>query len=148
MSKRSTLYFLLDIYVAITKIEHIVERYDNAQRLLHDFMAWDSVIREFEIVGEASNRLLRMEELEERHRVVVDFRNIIIHHYFGIDADEVWEVATQHLQTFKHIIVEKLLTEESDALLAAIEDFRRQNDYLPFAIAALDRFKEKLLKKG
>ncbi len=144
MSKRSTLYFLLDIYVAISKIEHIVDRYGDAQALLHDFMAWDSVIREFEIIGEASNRLLRMEELEERHRVVVDFRNIIIHHYFGIDADEVWEVATQHLHSFKQIIVEKLLHEEQDILLEAIEDFHRQNDYLPFVVTALEKLKENL----
>ena len=144
MSKRSTLYFLLDIYVAISKIEHIVERYGNAQSLLHDFMAWDSVIREFEIIGEASNRLLRMEELEEKHRVVVDFRNIIIHHYFGIDVDEVWEVATQHLQAFKQIIIEKLLSEKQDTLLEAIGDFHRQNDYLPFVVTALEKLKENL----
>ncbi len=144
MSKRSTLYFLLDIYVAITKIEHVVERYNNAQRLLHDFMAWDSVIREFEIVGEASNRLLRIEELEEEYRVVVDFRNVIVHHYFGIDADEVWEVATQHLGAFKQALIERLKETEEELLSEGIEAFCEQNDYLPFVTEALQVLKERL----
>ncbi len=28
------------------------DEFDNAQNLLHDFRSWDSVIREFEIIGE------------------------------------------------------------------------------------------------
>ena len=53
--------FIFDIYVAIQKIKKVVDKFDNAQNLLYDFTSWDSVIREFQIIGEASKYLLRDE---------------------------------------------------------------------------------------
>jgi uncharacterized protein with HEPN domain len=81
--------FLFDIIVAISKIEYAVSKFDNPNDLKHDFMAWDSVIREFEIIGEASKHLLKSELLAEDYRSVVDFRNVLIHGYFGIDEDNI-----------------------------------------------------------
>lgn len=85
MSKRLIELFLFDIIVAISKIEHVASSFDSADDLKYDFMAWDTVIREFEIVGEASKHLLESRLLESDHRPVVDFRNVLIHEYFGID---------------------------------------------------------------
>ena len=28
---------------------------------------------------------------------IIGFRNIIAHEYFGVDADEVWEIVNEHL---------------------------------------------------
>lgn len=53
----------------------------------------DAVIRNFEIIGEAANRL--PEEFKDRypdidwHRIR-GFRNRIVHDYFGIDYSIVW----------------------------------------------------------
>jgi len=58
MSERRVELFLFDIYVAILKIEKTVEKFENSEELLHDFNAWDSVIREFEIMGEAARHLI------------------------------------------------------------------------------------------
>lgn len=58
MSKRDVELFLFDVYIAILKIEHTISQFDNSQELLHNYTSWDSVIREFEIVGEATNQLL------------------------------------------------------------------------------------------
>ena len=55
---RVTEMFVLDIYIASLKIGKVVSEFDNAQALLHDFRSWDSVIREFEIIGEARKYLL------------------------------------------------------------------------------------------
>ena len=55
---RVTEMFVFDIYIASLKIEKVVSEFDNAQTLLYDFRSWDSVIREFEIIGEASKYLL------------------------------------------------------------------------------------------
>ncbi len=49
--------FIFDIYIATLKIKETVKNFDNAQSLLHDFRSWDSVIREFEIIGEASKHV-------------------------------------------------------------------------------------------
>ena len=40
MFNRVVELFLFDILVAILKIEEVSNRFDNAQNLRHDFMAW------------------------------------------------------------------------------------------------------------
>ena len=92
MSKRDFNLFVFDIFVAIVKIENSASCFNNAQELLHNYTSWDSVIREFEIIGEASKYLLKENLLSSEHKAVVDFRNVIIHEYFGIDRDEVWDI--------------------------------------------------------
>jgi len=34
-------------------------------------------------------------------RDIKDFRNLVTHNYFGIDADELWDIITNHLPTLK-----------------------------------------------
>ena len=82
MSKRTIEFFIFDIFVAILKIERTVSNFENAQELLHSYTHWDSVIREFEIIGEASKYLLKENVLSKTYQPVVDFRNVIIHEYF------------------------------------------------------------------
>jgi len=64
MSKREVELFIFDIYIAIVKIEYVSNEFTNIQDLLHDFKSWDIVIREFEIIGEASKYLIRNNLLE------------------------------------------------------------------------------------
>ena len=59
MSKRTIAFFIFDIFIAILKIEYTSSNFTNSQDLLHSYTDWDSVIREFEIIGEASKHLLK-----------------------------------------------------------------------------------------
>jgi len=138
MSKRAVELFVFDIFIAIIKIEKTVSRFSDAQSLLHSYTEWDSVIREFEIIGEASRHLLGEEILASEYRPVVDFRNVIIHEYFGIDPDEVWGVIEQSIPPFRKVI-EDIITEipfelKSELVHAYIED----NRYLDFVVKALE----------
>lgn len=60
----------------------------------------DAVVRNFEIIGEAANRL--PEEFKDScpnidwHRLR-GFRNRIVHHYFGIDHSIVWQIKEAYL---------------------------------------------------
>lgn len=100
MSKReSTLYFL-DIFIAFDKISRYTKKFNNAQDFLHSELEWDASIRELEIIGEATNNLLLLNLIDIKHRRIVDFRNQIIHGYFGIDEDIVWEVITSKLNLY------------------------------------------------
>jgi len=65
-----------------------------------DRMRQSAVIREFEIIGEAVGKL--PEELKQASPTVAwtdikDFRNLLVHEYFGIDLEIVWGVIQKDL---------------------------------------------------
>ena len=91
---------MLDIVVAAAKIEETRAFHASAEEMKFHYQHWDSVIREFEIVGEATKHLLQMGWLDAQEKRVVDFRNLIVHYYFGIDAEAVDEVIKTHLPPF------------------------------------------------
>jgi uncharacterized protein with HEPN domain len=67
----------------------------NFDKFINDDKTVDAVIRNFEIIGEASNRL--SEEFKEKHGEIdwiriKGFRNRIVHDYFGIDHSIVWKI--------------------------------------------------------
>ena len=62
----------------------------------------DAVIRNFEIIGEAANRL--PEDFKEKNTQIdwyriIGFRNRIVHDYMGIDYSIVWEIKNSFLPT-------------------------------------------------
>ena len=137
MSKRRGEFFLFDVYVAILKINYTASRYQNAQELLYDFTAWDSVVREFEIVGEATNILIREKVLSDDQRPIVDFRNLLIHNYFGIDPEAVWDVIQTDLPAFEERILLAIAQIGSSLKHTLIESFVEHNSFLPFVQEAL-----------
>lgn len=136
---RVTEMFIFDIYIAGLKIKDVVSDFDNAQALLHDFRSWDSVIREFEIIGEASKYLLKANLLDRQYQQVVDFRNKITHEYFGIDADEIWDISFEDLEEYLEVILK--LINAIDPLLRheLIEAFKEDNSHLEFVVSALEQ---------
>jgi uncharacterized protein with HEPN domain len=60
-----------------------------------------AVEREFEIIGEALNRLTRVDAATAGRisalRKIVDFRNRVIHGYDTVDDKVVWGTVEQHL---------------------------------------------------
>jgi uncharacterized protein with HEPN domain len=60
--------FLFDILVAIYKIEETVKSFDNGNKLKYNYMAWDSVVREFEIIGEATKNLIESDLFDKTKR--------------------------------------------------------------------------------
>ncbi len=132
MSKREIELFLFDIYIAILKIEYVYNKFSNMEDLLHDFRSWDTVIREFEIIGEASKHLIKNRLIENRFQVVVDFRNLIIHEYFGIEPLEVDDIIKNDLVVFNKIIVSLINKIDNDLKQELIESFIEDNKHLDF----------------
>ncbi len=137
MSNRVIELFLFDVLVAILKIEEVSKKFNNADDLKHDFMAWDTTIREFEIIGEATKHLISSSILEDDSRKVVDFRNILIHHYFGIDEDAVWSVIHEYLYDFKDLIIVKSKSIDEDLKTELVEDLCDENAHLLFIVNIL-----------
>lgn len=60
-----------------------------------------SVERKFEIIGEALNRLYRLDsdladEIEDSRKIIA-FRNALIHGYSAVDNRIVWDIVKTHL---------------------------------------------------
>jgi uncharacterized protein with HEPN domain len=63
------------------------------------------VERQFEIIGEALNRLSKVEPTIAaritNHQRIVSFRNVLIHGYDAIDDSVVWDVIETHLPVLR-----------------------------------------------
>ena len=141
MSNRIEEIFLFDIYVSILKIQNTAKKFTNAQDLKYDYMAWDSVIRDFEIIGEATNILIKKEILSNELRAVVNLRNILIHHYFGIDAEEIWNIIFNDLLELKEVIESKIKELELSKRSFLIDEIKKEFHYLDFVVNNIEKFK-------
>jgi len=79
----------------------------NFEDFRSDRKTYSATIREYIVIGEAISALI--DTLEEEvptypWRMVKDFRNFIVHEYFGVDAQIVWDLTTQELdELVRHI---------------------------------------------
>jgi len=95
---------LFDVLNAINEIESYAQGLDCSGFLAHG-MAQAAVERKFEIIGEALNRLQRVDSsvfarITDAHRIL-SFRNILAHGYDVIDHAIVWDIITNHLAALK-----------------------------------------------
>jgi uncharacterized protein with HEPN domain len=91
--------YLQDILVAMTRIAEYLEGYDFDQ-FKKDYKTVDAVIRNFEIIGEASRKL--PDHIKENNPdlpwdEMYLLRNKVSHEYFGIDYEIIWDVCINHL---------------------------------------------------
>ena len=99
MSKRQPELLIEDIIASGKKILSYTEGL-SFDAFIKDDKTVDAVIRNFEIIGEAANRL--PEEFKDKnpqidwHRIK-GFRNRIVHDYMGIDYTIVWEIKNAFL---------------------------------------------------
>lgn len=143
MPKRTLEFFVIDLLIAIDKIKRYTADFDDKEDFLHDEKSFDATIRELEIVGEASRHLIKNQLLDEQWQIVVDFRNIITHEYFGIEIEEVWEVVKTHLSSFENEIHKLLSTLDQQALTKAVEGSISDFSYSRNTVSFLQSLKSK-----
>ena len=99
MSKRDTLLLLEDMLQSAQKIKRYVTSLDF-DSFMSDDKTMDAVVRNFEIIGEAANRVdpdFRDSNPEIEWKRIRGFRNRIVHEYFGIDYEIVWQIIEEFL---------------------------------------------------
>ena len=106
MSKRDTLLYITDILESIDAINSYLQNMDY-ESFFKDRKTYSATIREFIIIGEAIGKIIDI--LEQNYpsydwRTLKDFRNFIVHEYFGVNPQIVYDAATQELYELKNII--------------------------------------------
>lgn len=103
MSSRDWLFRIQDILKAIQKIETYIEGMTLNQFKKNELVI-DAVIRNFEIIGEASKNISKSTRdlyPDIPWDQMNGMRNILIHEYFGVDETTVWHTAKTHLPILK-----------------------------------------------
>ena len=99
MSKRDRTLLIEDMLDSALKIRRYTSEL-NFNSFLEDEKTVDAVVRNFEIIGEAANRIdpdFRTRNPEIEWNRLRGFRNRIVHDYFGIDYEIVWTIIEDDL---------------------------------------------------
>jgi uncharacterized protein with HEPN domain len=113
MSERTELLYLQDILDSGTAIQSYVEGC-TLELFEKDRMRQSAVIREFEIIGEAVGKLpesMKAAYTDVPWQDIKDFRNLLVHEYFGVDLELVWNTVCNDLpillDTIRRLMVER-----------------------------------------
>jgi uncharacterized protein with HEPN domain len=100
MSKRHPKLLLGDILDSAEKIFRYTENL-TYEEFIEDSKTIDAVVRNFEIIGEATHQLPQKFK-EDNDSIdwfrIRGFRNRIVHDYVGIDYELMWALRDTHLQ--------------------------------------------------
>lgn len=91
--------YLEDILEAACKIREFTKGL-KAEDLSKDAKTQDAVIRNLEVIGEAVKRLpedIRGKSPDTEWKKIAGLRDILIHEYFGIDVEIVWDIIQNKL---------------------------------------------------
>ena len=109
---RDDTVYLRHILDAIDRTETYIDGFDKVS-FRADLLVQDGVIRQVEIIGEATKRLSRDVRKANCHVPwddIAGMRDKLIHDYFGVDINTVWLTAVNDLPTLK-VEVEKILND-------------------------------------
>ena len=109
MHNRSIEFFVIDILISCNAIFRHMAKVPDASEFVADELVFSAVTRECEIIGEATNNVLKSNNFKHlintQWRKVVDFRNVISHEYFGLNYEDIFEIIATDLPIFNQEIL-------------------------------------------
>ncbi len=106
--------WLYDILLSINEIESYFEnRPKKFDEYINDTRTKRAVERNIEIIGEATNRIMKRDKKFQLENVqkIIGTRNRIAHGYDKISDNLIWSIVINHLPKLKEEIISKLQEE-------------------------------------
>jgi len=88
------------------------------ENFLQDTKTQDAVVRNLEIIGEAVKHVsenLRAQNIDVPWKRIAGMRDKMIHEYFGVNLQLVWDVVVRELPGFRRRIEQILVSSGSEA---------------------------------
>lgn len=104
--KKDDLVYVKHIHDAILKIEEYTETIDY-EDFIKQTLIQDGVIRQIEIIGEASKKLSADFKKEHPHipwKDIAGMRDKLIHDYFGVDVGVIWDTIVRDIPLLKEYV--------------------------------------------
>jgi uncharacterized protein with HEPN domain len=97
-------YSLQSIIESIDRILEYTSGLESADELNADYRNFDATMMNFVVIGEMVDKL--SEDFKKHYpdiewQKIKGFRNIVAHDYFGIDAEEVWQIIKNKIPQLK-----------------------------------------------
>ncbi|MDD2793827.1 MAG: DUF86 domain-containing protein [Sediminibacterium sp.] len=101
---------LLHILESISEIENYISG-ANFDTFLQNSMMRFATVKQIEIIGEASNSITeetkaRFDEIQWRQ--IIGLRHILVHEYFGVDNNLIWQIIANDIPDLKQDIIKIL----------------------------------------
>ena len=97
-------YIVLSMLETIEKIIRYTSNYHTAEELYQNDRDFDAAMMNFIVIGEEVGKLTIDLKATNKHinwEKIYSLRNIIAHHYFGINVDIVWQIIRIDLPKLK-----------------------------------------------
>ena len=95
--------YILDIKESVASIEEFLGGTRDFNLYKNNKMLKRAIEREFEIIGEAMNRIEKLDDrinISSKHQII-SMRNRVIHGYDKIDDEIIWGTIVRHLPILK-----------------------------------------------
>jgi len=105
-------YIILSMLETIEKIIRYTSAYHSAEELYQNDRDFDAAMMNFIVIGEQVGKLsneIKSKNEQINWQMIYSLRNIIAHHYFGINVDIVWQIINIDLPKLKNDL-ENLVT--------------------------------------
>ncbi len=102
--------YLKDIVAAMDDIENFLGGM-NREAFDSDKKTFSAVVRQLEIIGEAAKQVpdeIRKTRPDVPWSEMAGMRDRLIHAYFGVDQDLVWQAVTERMPKVKPLLLEML----------------------------------------